>query len=127
MKRRELASILSAHADGLISGDDRSDQFLLDFPEAAAELRPLFNLAASIQAVLVPVKAPVAFVNRLRHDLMNYSGPEISVKGPLSGQRILWMGVAAAGSVLSVTGLALWVWRRLKSSGETGQQTATAV
>ncbi len=127
MKRRELASILSAHADGLISGDDRSDQFLLDFPEDAAELRPLFNLAASIQTVLVPVKAPVAFVNRLRHDLMNYSAPEIYVKAPLSGQRILWMGVAAAGSVLSVTGLALWVWRRLKNSAETGQQTATAV
>lgn len=127
MKRRELGAILLAHADGLIEGNDRADQFLSDYPEDAAELRPLFDLAASIQAVLVPVKAPVTFVNRLRKDLMSYSGPKITIKAPVSGQKVLLMGVAAAGSVLSVVGLVVLMARRLKGTGKTEQSAATAV
>jgi hypothetical protein len=123
MKKRELATILAAHADGLIKGKDTAVQMLTDYPDAAAELEPLFRLAASVQAALVPVKAPVAFVGRLHKDLMNYSTAELPAKAPRSGQKVLWMGVAAAGSVLSVAGLALLVLRRLK----TGKQTATAV
>ena len=124
MKRRELATILAAHADGLIKGKDTAAQLLTDYPDAAAELAPLFRLAASLQAILVPVKAPVTFVGRLHKDLMNYSPAEIPEKAPVSGQKVLWVGVAAAGSVLSVTGLVLLVIRRLKTSGK---QTATAV
>jgi hypothetical protein len=127
MKRRELAHILSAHADGLIRGKDTADQFLADYPDAAAELGPLFHLAASIQAALIPVKAPITFVNRLRRDLMAFAPSHVVVKAPVSGQKILLMGVAAAGSVLSVTGLVFLVSRRLKTSGKAGQQTVTAV
>jgi len=127
MKKRELAAILSAHADGLIKGNDTSDQFLTEYPEDAAELGPLFHLAAAVQAALIPVKAPVAFVNRLRNDLLTHTPPKIAIKAPVSGQKILLMGMAAAGSVLSVAGIALLVWRRLKTSGEAGQQPATAV
>jgi hypothetical protein len=127
MNRRELGAILLAHADGLIEGDNQADQLLIDHPEMAAELRPLFDLAASIQAVLVPVKAPVTFVNRLRMDLMTYSGPKISIKAPISGQKVLLMGVAAAGSVLSVVGLAVLMVRRLRGTGKTEQRAVTAV
>lgn len=127
MKKRELAAILLAHADGLIEGNDRTDQFLIDYPEMAAELRPLFDLAASIQEVLVPVKAPVNFVNRLRKDLLTYSGPKISIKAPISGQKVLLMGVATAGSVLSVAGLVLLMVRRLRGTEKTEQRAATAV
>ena len=125
MNRRELATILAAHADGLIKGNDTAAQLLRDYPEAAAELGSLFRLAASIEAVLVPVKAPVTFVGRLRHDLMSYSTAEVPEKASISGQKVLWMGVAAAGSVLSVTGVALLVARRLKTSAKAGQPTAT--
>lgn len=125
MKRRELATILAAHADGLIRGKDTAAQLLADYPEVAAELGPLFRLAASIEAVLVPVKAPVTFVGRLRQDLMHYATAEAPAKASISGQKVLWVGVAAAGSVLSVTGLALLVMRRLKASGKAGRQTAT--
>lgn len=127
MKKRELAAILSAHADGLIIGKDQSAQLLSDYPEEAAELKPLFHLAAAIQTALVPIKAPVAFVNRLRSDLMAHTPPEITVKAPISAQRILLMGVAAAGSVLSVTGIALLIWRRLKPTGKPDQQPAAAI
>jgi hypothetical protein len=125
MKKRELATILAAHADALMLGNDTADQFLADYPEAAAELRPLFRLAAAVHSVLVPVKAPVTFVTRLRRELMDYSRPNIVVRAPISGQKILWMGVAAAGSVLSVTGLVFLVARRLKGAGKGGQRAAT--
>lgn len=125
MKRRELVTILSAHADGLIRGDDTADQYLSEYPDYAAELRPLFHLASSIQSVLVPIKAPVTFVGRLREELMAYSPPEITVKAPITGQKVLLLGVAAAGSVLSVMGLVVFVLRRLRGSGKAGQQAAT--
>ncbi len=125
MNRWKLANILSAHADGLNEGIDTAAQFLSEYPQDSAELRPLFRLAASLQTVLVPIRAPVNFVGRLHKDLMRYSPPEITVKSPVSGQKILLVGVAAAGSVLSVTGLVLLVLRRLKTTGETGQQAVT--
>lgn len=125
MNRWGLTTILAAHADGLVKGKDTAAQLLADYPDAAAELGPLFRLAASIEAALVPVKAPVAFVGRLRQDLMSYSTAEVPEKASILGQKALWVGVAAAGSVLSVTGVALLVARRLKTSDKAGQQTAT--
>ncbi|MFZ0546211.1 MAG: hypothetical protein WAM60_12270 [Candidatus Promineifilaceae bacterium] len=124
MNKRELATVLSAHADGLIRGKDTAEYLLADYPGATAELGPLLRLAAAIQAALVPVKAPVTFVGRLRSDLMSYS-PEVVVKAPVSGQKVLLVGVAAAGSVLSVTGLVLLMVRRFKTSDKAGQPTAT--
>jgi cytochrome b subunit of formate dehydrogenase len=125
MNRRELASVLAAHADGLIRGKDTAAELLLDYPEDATELGALFRLASSIQAALVPVKAPVRFVSQLREDLMTFSPEKGAVQRAVSGQKVLWLGVATAGSVLSVTGLVLLVARRLRTSGKTGQQTAT--
>lgn len=125
MNRRELATILSAHADGLIKGNDTAVQLLTDYPEHAAELGPLFCLASSIQAALVPVKAPVTFVSNLRKELMTYAPEDIIVRGPVSGQKVLWLGVATAGSVLSVTGLILLVLRRMRGSDKSRQQAAT--
>lgn len=125
MNRRELATVLSAHADGLIRGKDTAAQLLLDYPEDAAELGAFFRLAASIQSVLVPVKAPVRFVSQLRKDLMGFSPDQVAAKSNMSGQKVLLVGVATAGSVLSVTGLVLLVARRLRTSAKAGQQTAT--
>lgn len=128
MNRWKLASILSEHADGLNEGIDTAAQLLADYPQASAELESLFQLASSLKKVLVPVRAPVNFVSRLHQDLVNYSPPKVVTKEAQSGQRILLVGVAAAGSVLSVAGLVLLVLRRLKSSGKTGQQAvSTAV
>ena len=121
MNTRELATILSVHADELNRGKDTAAQLLLDHPQAAIELEPLFRLAASIQAALVPIKAPISFVGRLRGDLMRYSPEDFVEETPVSGQKALWLGVAAAGSVLSVTGVALLVLRRVR----TGRQAAT--
>jgi hypothetical protein len=121
----KLAAILSAHADELNEGNDTAEQLLSEHPQASAELRPLFRLAAALQAVLVPVQAPVNFVGRLHKELMTYSPPEIRVKSSPSGQKVLLVGVATAGSVLSVTGLVLLVLRRLRTPGETGRHAVT--
>lgn len=125
MNRWELAAILSAHADGLIEGVDTADQLLSEYPQASAELGSLFGLAAALQSVLVPVRAPVRFVSRLHEDLMTYSPAESTVKAPRSGQKVLLVGVATAGSVISVAGLVLLVLRRLRGSGEAVQQPVT--
>jgi hypothetical protein len=125
MNRWKLASILSDHADGLNEGRDMAAHLLADYPQATAELAPLFQLASSLKRVLVPVRAPVRFVNQLQQDLINYAPPEVVVKAPKSGQRIILVGVAAAGSVLSVAGLALLLLRRLRNPGKPGQQAVT--
>ena len=128
MNKRELVTVLCAHADALNRGVDTAAQYLSDFPDDSAELVSLFRLAASVQAVLVPVRAPMMFVSRLRKELMTFSQSEIPVKTPVSAQKVLWVGVAAAGSVLSVTGLVFLVLRRLKGTGKVGgQPAATAV
>jgi hypothetical protein len=116
MNRWKLAAILSDYADGLFEGVDTADVLLSEYPQESAELGPLFRLAASLQSVLVPVRAPVSFVSRLHEDLMSYSPTKVVIEQERSGQKALWVGVAAAGSVLSVAGLVVLVLRRLRGT-----------
>jgi hypothetical protein len=125
MNKRELGTILCAHADALNKGIDSTAQYLNDFPDDSAELASLFQLASSVQAVLVPIRAPMTFVSRFRNELMAYTHSEIPIRTPLSAQKVLLVGVAAAGSVLSVTGLVILVLRRLKGTDKVGGQPAT--
>ena len=124
MKKDELADILSAHADALIEGRDISAQFLARFPEQSAELSALFQLASSMRSALTPVSSP-EFRSRLHRQLTDYapSGP-ITI-APVARPKMVWL-VAAAGSLLSVAGLALWALRRFRAPGSRGAQTAAS-
>lgn len=124
MNKDELAEILAAHADALIEGHDISAQYLARFPEQSAELSPLFQLASSMRSALTPVSSP-EFRARLHRQLTDYapSGP-IAI-APAARPKIVWL-VAAAGSVLSVTGLVLWALRRFRAPASRGAQSAAS-
>lgn len=124
MKKNELAEILTAHADALIEGRDISAQFLARFPERSAELSPLFQLASSMRSALTPVSSP-DFRARLHRQLTDYapSGP-ITI-APAARPKLVWL-VAAAGSLLSVAGLALWALRRFRAPASRRAQTAAS-
>jgi flagellar biogenesis protein FliO len=124
MKKDELAEILATHADALVEGRDISAQFLAHFPEQSAELSSLFQLASSIRSALTPVSSP-DFRSRLQSQLTDYapSGP-ITIT-PTARPKMVWL-VAAAGSLLSVAGLAIWALRRFRAPGSSAAQPATS-
>jgi hypothetical protein len=124
MKKDELIDILAAHADALIEGRDISAQFLTRFPEQSTELSALFQLASSVRSALTPVSSP-DFSSRLQRQLTDYapSGP-ITI-APIARPKMVWL-VAAAGSVLSVAGLAIWAIRRFRAPGSRGARALTS-
>jgi hypothetical protein len=99
---------------------------LTEHPEQAEELVTLFQLAAALKAALTPVSAP-AFKTRLGHELVNY-GPPVVVLGRSVSKRKAkaWLAVAAAGSVISVAGVAALLLRRVRAIEDTAQQASSA-
>ncbi|MCI0394119.1 MAG: hypothetical protein L0332_04490 [Chloroflexi bacterium] len=128
MKRKELEEILIAHANALNEGIDMAAALLARYPERAAELAPLFQLARAIQGALQPVPAPAVFKTRLRQRLQEQqvAGRQKAQAARSAGRGMVWWGVAAAGSALSIAGLALFVLRRLRLAQARRTQPATA-
>jgi hypothetical protein len=93
--------------------------------ENSGEIRSLFTLSNSIRDVLVPVRA-TAFKASLRQRIENKSHEKTRFQIFAKRQNVIWMAVAAAGSLLSITGVVLIVVRKLKASTETDQPTAAA-
>lgn len=93
--------------------------------EDPGELRSLFALSNSIRDVLVPVRA-TAFKASLRGRIERKSHEKSRFKTFTSRQNVIWMAVAAAGSLVSITGVVLIVLRKLKASTKTKQPTAAA-
>ncbi|MCB0019208.1 MAG: hypothetical protein KDE09_15570 [Anaerolineales bacterium] len=107
MKRQQIAEILMAHAEGLLTDEDRTDSILRSYPAEAAQLRPLLSLARLVKQALVPVAPEPAFVYTLQAQLAKADVEPASTWPELNGRRLGWVG-AALGSVLSVAGLILW-------------------
>lgn len=108
MKKKDVLTILLAHADGLNRGDDQTERLT----EQYVELGSLFELARAIKHVLVPVRAPAGFTTQLRQELMQANIPAPIVQPP---RRNVWVG-AAVGSALSIAGLiALFLLRRQRT------------
>jgi hypothetical protein len=125
MMDNEIADLLAEHADGLNLEADVSGQLLEENSELSAELATLFELARSLKTTLVPVNA-AAFKTSLRRRLERRSPQPHLIKRITSRQNIIWVVVAAAGSVLSIAGVILIVLRKVKSSGNTERQPISA-
>jgi hypothetical protein len=125
MNEMELAEILTEHADKLNRGEDISAQYMAQHPEDPAELNPLFGLAKSVKTVLVPVRA-TAYKSSLRQRLDGSSQRGRTLRAVASKTNIVWISVAAAGSLLSIAGLVLIVLKKIKASARVDRQAATA-
>ena len=89
-----------------------------------SELRSLFALSSSIKELMVPVNAaPFKISLRERLERRSLAKPRFAFLR--ERQNVILMAVAAAGSLLSITGVVLLVLRRLKTAGE-GEQPAAA-
>ncbi len=121
----EIAELLAEHADGLNLEADVSGQLLEENSDHSAELATLFELARSLKTTLVPVNA-AAFKASLRRRLEGRSPQTHLIKRITSSQNIIWVVVAAAGSVLSIAGVLLIVLRKVKSSGNSERQPISA-
>lgn len=125
MNEDEFSDYLADYADAMHAGDDFSSRLLTEQPEESANLKKLFELSNLVKAVLVPVRAPSFKASlRLRLERKQLERPRFRVLA--SRQNIVWMLVAAAGSLLSITGVVLLVIRKLKTPGKAKQSTATA-
>jgi hypothetical protein len=112
----QLLDLLAAHADALNEGEDRADHLLAGSPELPSDIAALFLLALGLKRLLVPLAAPPVFRRRLHDDLTTCR--EVTLRtGSQRGPRFLWLGAAAAGSLLPVLGF-LFLRRRRQREGE---------
>jgi len=105
MNEQVVAEVLAAHADQLVQGDAREEEYLALFPAYQAEIAPLLKLARQTKGTLALVQPSEAFRDRLRQELLTGASQESAVS--LSVKRPRWrqpwvIGAAAAGSVISV-------------------------
>jgi hypothetical protein len=107
--------------------EELSDGLLSSHPDHAAELAPLFQLASALKSALTPVSAP-AFKKELGYELVKYGPPVVVLGRSISKRRArAWLAVVAAGSVISVAGMAALLLRRVRSVDDvTGQPAAAA-
>lgn len=112
-----VAEILAAHADHLVRDKDDGKDYLDLFPAYQAELAPLLGIADLLHARLVPVTPSPEFVAGLKQDLSVAASQRSEAQKrqkqvSFPHRRAVLIG-AAAGSVLSVAGIATaWLWRR---------------
>lgn len=109
MKRKQVADILIAHADGLVADIDNTESILRAYPAAEVQLQPLLRLARAVKGALVPVAPEPAFVYTLQAQLAKAEIEPLR-EMPVTGRKLGIAG-AAVGSLLSVAGLILWVRR----------------
>jgi hypothetical protein len=125
MTEDEFSEFITDHADAMQAGNELSASLLTEQPEEMTDLRTLFALSNSVRAVLVPVRAP-SFKSSLRQRLESRQQEKPRFRALASRQKVVWIVVASAGSLLSITGVVLLVLRKLKTSGKAERRTATA-
>lgn len=116
-----IGDILIEQADGLIRGVDKADDLLSAFKGKKSELEPLLGLAIALKNILIPVSADAAFADSLEHKLVQKSRQATS--SPISVGRprlpnLVWLAVAAIGSLASIAGVVAWIVKRGRVSSE---------
>jgi len=124
MKKRELIELLSDHAEALNKGNIGSQILAKYQVEDNAELASLLQLAEEVKAALIPVPVP-AFREQLRQRLETYEPSNLTVGSFNFGRKQKLLFVAMAGSTLSIVGLFVVLFRRLRSTGNESAQPAT--
>ena len=125
MKKRKMRDLLDQHAKALILGVKEDKSLLAQYPEDSEELASLFQLAGTIKAALVPVKSPESFRLELKRELRSVTPAETTIEDTSIKQK-RWLVVAAAGSIISLLGIILYVLRKIRTAGQ-GAQPATTV
>ena len=70
MDPKLFKEILAVHADQLVKGRARSEDYLDLVPEKEEELAPLLNVAERIKSTLQPITPAGAFETQLKRDLL---------------------------------------------------------
>ena len=125
MTEEDFSEFIADHTDAMQASNDISANLLVEQHEESTDLRMLFALSNSVKAVLIPVRAS-SFKASLRHRLESRQQEKPRFRALASRQKIVWIVVATAGSLLSITGVVLFVLRKLKTSGKAERQAATA-
>ena len=115
MKHDLLTESLTRHADALNRGEDISGALMAEQPEHRQELDALLSLAVAIKDSLVPVAVP-AFRADLRRALEFQAPVQIAIGRPPTRYKTVVMAAAATGSLLSIAGLSLILFRRRRST-----------
>ncbi len=119
-----IANILAAHADALNRDEYATDDFLSRYPAQANDLASLFRLAEAIRETMPPVKPSDLFRVSLSRQLGNFSSSMSPVDGPDERGEGRWWTVVAAGSLISVAGLAIYLMRRWQLDDSHREPTA---
>jgi hypothetical protein len=125
MYEDDFSRFAADHNEAMTASDAQSGRVQADQAEDSTELKRLFALSNSIRSVLVPVKAP-SFKASLRQRLERRQLEKPRFRALASRQKIVWIVVATAGSLLSITGVVLIVVRKFKNPGKVGRRAATA-
>jgi len=70
MDPKIFKEILAVHADQLVKGQARSEDYLQLIPEEEAALAPLLSVAERIKSTLKPITPQSDFEEQLKRDLM---------------------------------------------------------
>lgn len=111
--RNFMIELLNTHAERLQEGRGRpGKQYARMFPEYAAALGPLMDLAERVNDALQPVQPSAGFRRALRDELvaaarLRHAWPETSRSW--QGRRL--MLAAAGGAAVTAAGIAAWVLR----------------
>ena len=121
----DFSEFMTDYSEAMRARNEQSGRSLTGQPDDLAELRTLFTLSNSVRSVLVPVRAP-SFKGSLRQRLDGRQRDKTRFRNLGSRQKAVWIVVATAGSVLSITGVVLLVLRKLKTTGKIERQAVTA-
>ena len=120
MKKKERVNILATHAEQL----NRGEVTLTAKHARETELEPLLAVATAVHQTLTPVKPDPTFREELRHKLVTGSFEPESNRTVLR-HKPFWLSLAAAGSLLSVVGLILYLFRRSRPEDASPLQSFT--
>lgn len=114
MKQIDLVELLADHADALNKAEDAAafdNEAWLAYrlPGASPAILPLLQMAQAVKKVLPPLHAPL----RLHRSFQHNPGQSVVEERPYF--RLLWWGTAVLGSLLSITGLLVYLSKRWKS------------
>ena len=121
MMEYDPETLLSIHADALISGEDIGSRIQQQYPEHSQDMSPLLQLAGYIKEALLPMQAP-DLKSQIWQELEETTSSSRVRIFPKSRRRLVMMTVAT-GSLLSAVGLGVWFLRRFRTMSEGGTQT----
>ncbi len=117
MRTQGLDELLSAHADGLNTGQDLRQELLARHPEQAPAAQPLLGLAQRLQTVLRPVEPRADFVAALKAQLTDRPAAAPGRQPAARQPRWVWV-LAGVGGLLSVASAVIIVVRLAAGSAK---------